>query len=425
MGACVSRRPHPVMRFCRAASKIRLAGAVVAAVMAACFPRAARAFSVPAASFGGLVRGATFSHGRLGLAPVAGGRRGAAWLLVGEGLQNAAGMQNGGARGLKASSGLHRDKVLEIEEQLLADDPIKIAGDEEVKVNLLSLSPEALEKQLVEWGAKKFVAKQIHQWLYDKGATSIDQFTNVSKEMRELLKSRATMGTLEIATEQVSKDGTIKRAYKLPDGQLIESVLMPYEDGRRTACISSQAGCAMGCVFCATGQMGFARQLTASEIFEQVQRFHSELAQKGERLSNVVLMGMGEPLGNYKNVLSAVRRMNTEIGIGARHITISTVGLVPRIQRLAKEGLQVKLAVSLHAANDKERSEIMPVNVRFPLRDLMQTCRDYVRDTGRRITFEWALIAGQNDTPETAHELGQLLQGLMCHVNLIPLNPTE
>lgn len=413
------------MRFCRAASKIRLAGAVVAAVMAACFPRAARAFSVPAASFGGLVRGATFSHGRLGLAPVAGGRRGAAWLLVGEGLQNAAGMQNGGARGLKASSGLHRDKVLEIEEQLLADDPIKIAGDEEVKVNLLSLSPEALEKQLVEWGAKKFVAKQIHQWLYDKGATSIDQFTNVSKEMRELLKSRATMGTLEIATEQVSKDGTIKRAYKLPDGQLIESVLMPYEDGRRTACISSQAGCAMGCVFCATGQMGFARQLTASEIFEQVQRFHSELAQKGERLSNVVLMGMGEPLGNYKNVLSAVRRMNTEIGIGARHITISTVGLVPRIQRLAKEGLQVKLAVSLHAANDKERSEIMPVNVRFPLRDLMQTCRDYVRDTGRRITFEWALIAGQNDTPETAHELGQLLQGLMCHVNLIPLNPTE
>ena len=182
----------------------------------------------------------------------------------------------------------------------------------------------------------------------------------------------------------------------------------------------------MGCVFCATGQMGFARQLTSSEILEQVQRFHVELVAKGERLSNGVLMGMGEPLGNYKNVLEAVRRMNSEIGIGARHITISTVGLVPRIRRLAQEGIQVNLAVSLHAASDAERSAIMPVNLRFPLSELMSACDDYVQQTGRRITFEWALIAGQNDTPEVAHKLGKLLSTLnkSCHVNLIPLNPT-
>uniref|UniRef100_A0A7S1DYM6 Radical SAM core domain-containing protein n=1 Tax=Hemiselmis andersenii TaxID=464988 RepID=A0A7S1DYM6_HEMAN len=330
-----------------------------------------------------------------------------------------------GVRGLHASGALHQGKVDEIEAQLKADDPTQTQLGGEERINLWSLSPPALEELLVSWGAKKFVAKQVHQWMYEKGATNIDDFTNVSKQMREMLKSKATLGTLSIATQQESKDGTIKRAYALPDGQLIESVLMPYNDGRRTACISSQAGCAMGCVFCATGQMGFARQLTASEIFEQVLRFHCELAQKGERLSNVVLMGMGEPLGNYNNVLTAVRRMNEEVGIGARHITISTVGLVPRIQRLSKEGLQVKLAVSLHAANDRERSEMMPVNVRFPLSELMQACRDYIRDTGRRITFEWALIAGKNDTPETAHELGALLQGMMCHVNLIPLNPTS
>ena len=217
---------------------------------------------------------------------------------------------------------------------------------------------------------------------------------DIPKTMRAKLKEVATLGTLQLAVEQVSKDGTVKRAYELHDGQMIESVLMPYKDGRRTACISSQAGCAMGCVFCATGQMGFARQLTSSEILEQVQRFHVELAAKGERLSNVVFMGMGEPLGNYNNVLEAVRRINKEIGIGARHITISTVGLVPRIQRLSQEGLQVKLAVSLHAASDEERDAIMPVNVRWPLDQLMAACNEYVKQTGRRITFEWALIGG-------------------------------
>ncbi|CAN0002429.1 unnamed protein product [Ectocarpus sp. 13 AM-2016] len=173
--------------------------------------------------------------------------------------------------------------------------------------------------------------------------------------------------------------------------------------------------------------MGFKRQLNAAEIFEQAYRFSQELQKRGDRLSNVVFMGMGEPLANYKNVMEAVRRINTELGIGARHITISTVGLVPRILRLSQENIQVKLAVSLHAANDRERGALLPVNRRFPLSELMDACREYVDVSGRRMTFEWALIQGENDSAEVASELGRLLRPLkgMCHVNIIPLNPTD
>uniref|UniRef100_A0A7S3XS11 Radical SAM core domain-containing protein n=1 Tax=Heterosigma akashiwo TaxID=2829 RepID=A0A7S3XS11_HETAK len=201
---------------------------------------------------------------------------------------------------------------------------------------------------------------------------------------------------------------------------------MPYKDGRRTACISSQAGCAMGCVFCATGQMGLSRQLTAAEIVEQVYRYDRELRSKGERLSNIVFMGMGEPLNNYKNVMKAVRFINQDIGIGARHITISTVGLVPRIHKLAEEDVQIKLAISLHAANDEDRSALLPVNRRYNLNQLMDACENYIKITNRRITFEYALIAGENDTPQVAHELGRLLRRVkgFAHVNVIPLNPT-
>ena len=199
---------------------------------------------------------------------------------------------------------------------------------------------------------------------------------------------------------------------------------MHYRDGRRSACISTQAGCALGCIFCATGQMGFARHLSAAEIVEQALLLAQDLARRGERLSNVVLMGMGEPFHNYDQSLKAVRRLMDDLGIGARHITISTVGLVPQIRRFADEGLQVRLAVSLHAATDEDRSDLLPVNRRWPLRELMAACRHYVRKTGRRITFEWALIRGETDTMEQAHALGKLLQGLLCHVNAIPLNPT-
>ncbi len=275
------------------------------------------------------------------------------------------------------------------------------------------------------WNQPKFRAKQVYEWVYEKGITDFNEMNDLPLDLRKKLQAHYTMGSLNLASALISKDGTQKRAYELHDGQLIEAVLMPYEDGRRTACISSQAGCAMGCVFCATGQMGFARQLSAVEIFEQAAKFAAELRRRGERLSNVVFMGMGEPLANYDNVLAAVRRIHTDLGIGARHITISTVGLVPRIRKLAKEELQVSLAISLHQTEDAKRSALMPVNNRYPVAELLEACREYMVATSRRVSFEWALIRGQTDTPATAHELGALLAGMLCHVNVIPLNPTK
>ena len=291
-------------------------------------------------------------------------------------------------------------------------------------INLYELNREELETLVKGWGEAKFRASQIWDWLYEKRVTSIDAMSNLPLSLRQHLQDETRIGTLELATEQISRDGTVKRLYRLEDGQLIESVLMPYDDHRRTACISSQAGCAMGCVFCATGQMGFARNLSSTEIFEQAMRFAGDLESVGERLSNVVFMGMGEPFHNYDAVLVAVRRLMSELGIGARHITISTVGLVPQIRRFSDEGLQVTMAVSLHKATDAERSPLMPVNKRWGITELIEACHEYVEKTGRRMTFEWAAIAGENDTIVEAHKLGRLLQGLICHVNIIPLNPT-
>lgn len=292
-------------------------------------------------------------------------------------------------------------------------------------INLYALDLTELTALLTDWGEPKFRAKQLWSWLYESRVASFEDMSNLPKSLRTRLAEETTLGHLELAAEQRSNDGTIKRLYRLPDGQLIESVLMQYDDQRRTACISSQAGCAMGCVFCATGQMGFARHLTETEIFEQALLFARDLEAQGDRLSNVVLMGMGEPFHNYDATRAAVRRLMDDLGIGARHITVSTVGLVPLIRRFADGGIQVKLAISLHAATDEERSALLPVNKRYPLKDLLAACRYYVEQTGRRITFEWALIAGENDTPEQAHKLGALLRGLLCHVNLIPLNPTS
>lgn len=291
-------------------------------------------------------------------------------------------------------------------------------------INLYDLSHDALTDLLAQWGQPKFRAKQVWAWLYEKPVSNFDAMTDLPTSLRDRLRAEATLGTLIPAAERTSKDGTVKRLYELHDGQLIESVLMPYDDHRRTACISTQAGCAMGCTFCATGQMGFARHLTAAEIVEQAARFAQLLHAEGDRLSNIVLMGMGEPFHNYDASIEAIRRLMVDLGIGARHITISTVGLVPQIRRFADEGLQVKLAISLHAATDEERATLLPVNKRYPLDDLIEACRYYIDKTGRRVTFEWALIAGKNDTPEQAHALGALLKGLLAHVNLIPLNPT-
>ena len=301
-----------------------------------------------------------------------------------------------------------------------------VGASESVAMNFYAMSEVDLRTLLAEWSQPKFRVKQIREWVYDKGVVDVDEMKNLPKDLREKLKGVFRFGSLEQVFEQVSKDGTRKRAYELGDGQLIESVLMPYDDGRRTACISSQAGCAMGCVFCATGQMGFSRQLSSDEIFEQAQRFSSELrtGDEASRLSNIVMMGMGEPMANYDNVMTAIRRMNTELGIAARRITISTVGLAPRIRKLADEGIQVGLAVSLHQATDAKRGALMPVNKRYDIAELLDSIRYYIAKTNRRVSFEWALIAGETDTEESAHEVGKLLKGMLCHVNVIPLNPT-
>lgn len=292
------------------------------------------------------------------------------------------------------------------------------------KINLYTLSKTELTDQIIAWGYPKFRASQVWDWLYMNYATDFEVMNNLPVALRQTLSEKATIGTLTISAEQSSRDGTTKRLYQLPDGQLIEAVLMPYDDDRRTACISTQAGCAMGCVFCATGQMGFARHLSADEIFEQAIRFASILHADGERLSNVVLMGMGEPFHNYDESVKAVRRLMDDLNIGARHITVSTVGLVPQIRRFADEGLQVRLAISLHAATDDERGALLPINKKWDLAQLMDACRYYIQKTGRRVTFEWALINGKTDTSDQAHALGNLLRGMLCHVNAIPLNPT-
>ena len=291
-------------------------------------------------------------------------------------------------------------------------------------IDLVALSKPELTELLASWGHKRFRAAQVWGWLYDKGALDTSEMTDLPKALRARLSAETVLGGLDIAMEQTSRDGTVKRLYRLADGKLIETVRMPYGDGRRTVCVSSQAGCAMGCVFCATGQMGFARHLTSGEIFAQAWRQHAELKARGERLSNVVLMGMGEPFHNYDNVLEAVRRMMSDLGIGARHITISTVGMVPAIRRFADEGLQVGLAISLHETDNSARSALMPVNRRWDIDELLDAVRYYLQQTGRRVTFEWALIDGENDTVEVAEALGRRLRGIHCHVNLIPLNPT-
>ncbi|VAW34315.1 23S rRNA (adenine(2503)-C(2))-methyltransferase @ tRNA (adenine(37)-C(2))-methyltransferase [hydrothermal vent metagenome] len=293
-------------------------------------------------------------------------------------------------------------------------------------MTIYDLSYDDLTDLLIELGEPKFRAKQVWQWLYKKYVTDFAEMRNVPKTLIEKLEETAVIHTATIASEQYSKDGrTHKILFQLPDGQLIETVLMRYEK-RRTLCISTQVGCAMGCVFCATGQMGFFRNLSVGEIVAQVLYFAHELAQTNEHVTNIVMMGMGEPLHNYNNTLAALDRLTEEqsFNLGARKITISTVGLVPAIRRYADEQRQTPLAISLHAATDEERNKLIPVNGRYPIDDLMDACDYYIAKTGRRLTFEWALISGENDTIEQARALGNLLHGMLCHVNLIPLNPT-
>jgi 23S rRNA (adenine2503-C2)-methyltransferase len=295
-------------------------------------------------------------------------------------------------------------------------------------INVYDLTRDELTGLLTGWGHRRYRADQLWTWLYRHKATTFGEMHTLPADLRGRLDDGVMLGALTLLHTIPSSDGeTQKYAFGLPDGQIIETVLMRYEGVRRTACISTQAGCAMGCVFCATGQMGFARHLSPGEIVEQAVHVARVLEGQGERLSNVVLMGMGEPFHNYENTLIAIRRLMDADGlnIGQRHITVSTVGLAPAIRRFAGEDLQVRLAISLHAADDAERSALLPVNRRYPIGDVLDAVREYIARTNRRVTFEWTLIAYENDTPEQAHALGRLLEGLLCHVNVIPLNPTD
>lgn len=295
------------------------------------------------------------------------------------------------------------------------------------KRNFYDLDYEELEELLQTWGEPAYRVKQIWTGFYQRMKDNPGGLSNIPKALREKLSDQFTFRNLTAETKLNSKDKqTTKTMFRLADDLAIETVLMRYQK-RRTLCISTQAGCALGCVFCATGQMGFRRNLSSGEIVEQVVAFERILSDIGESLTNIVVMGMGEPFHNYGNTITAINRMNHPEGmnIGARRFTISTVGLVPEIVRFTRENKQVNLAVSLHAADDELRNSLLPINKKYPLDELMNACRGYVDLTHRRITFEWALIYDVNDSLEQAMKLAGLLKGLLCHVNIIPLNPTQ
>ena len=292
---------------------------------------------------------------------------------------------------------------------------------------IYDLDFQEIKVRLSSWGESEYRADQLWRGLYQNLFAQPDEFTNLPAATRNRLDMEMDWLSLGVIRELTSSDRkTTKTLFSLNDGNLIETVLMRY-DRRNTVCISTQAGCAMGCVFCATGQMGYKRNLTRGEIVYQVIYTARQLLRENKKLSNVVLMGMGEPFHNYENSLSAIDTLNDPDGfnMGARRFTISTVGIVPMIKRFADEKRQVNLAISLHAVDDGARTRMMPVNKRWSITEVLDACRYYTDKTGRRISFEWALIEGVNDTTEVAARLAEMLKGLLCHVNAIPLNPTS
>ena len=289
--------------------------------------------------------------------------------------------------------------------------------------NIKNYDLNELKEQLISIGEKPFRAEQIFKWLYQEKAKSFDDMTNLSLELREKLKQNYTICNFKILRKQESKDGTIKYLFDVLDENAIETVLMSYHHGF-SICVSSQIGCKMGCKFCASTGINFIRNLSSGEIVEQILAVEQDT---GYRISNVVLMGIGEPLDNYDNVVNAIHIINNPkgINIGARHISLSTSGLVPKIYKLAEENIQCTLSISLHATNNKKRSSMMPVNDAYPIEELIKACKDYIEKTHRRISFEYALAKDNNDNIEDAKELVKLLKGMLCHVNLIPINKIE
>lgn len=290
-------------------------------------------------------------------------------------------------------------------------------------IDLKDFTLDELTEYLKSIGEPKFRSEQIFSWLH-KGVETFDEMTNLSKATREKLKEECYVSTLKIREKYVSKlDKTTKYLFELPDGNCIESVVMYYKHGI-TICISSQIGCRMGCGFCASTIGGLYRNLTPGEILNQVLFAQKDI---NERISNIVMMGIGEPLDNYDNVIKFLHNVNNPkgINIGYRHISLSTCGVVPRIYDLAKENLPITLSVSLHAPNNEIRSSIMPVNKKYPVEELIKACKDYISTTTRRISFEYSLISGVNDSEKEADELAKLLKGILAHVNLIPVNKIE
>ena len=292
------------------------------------------------------------------------------------------------------------------------------------KTDIKSLDYEELRQFMASLGEKPFRAKQLYEWMHEKLAADLDEMTNLSKELRKKLKETIDYTSLEVVERLVSGiDGTEKYLFRLSDGNVIESVLMRYHHGN-SVCISSQVGCRMGCRFCASTLGGLTRNLKPSEMLDQIYRIQQV---SGERVSNIVVMGTGEPLDNYDNLLKFIRLLTDEHGlnISQRNITVSTCGIVENIRRLANEKLQITLAISLHASNQEKRKELMPIAYKYDIHEVLDATRYYFGQTGRRITFEYSLVGGVNDTEEDARELSALVGDINCHVNLIPVNPIK
>ena len=292
-----------------------------------------------------------------------------------------------------------------------------------LKENIKNYNLEDLQEVVENLGEKKYRAEQIFNWIYKENVTSFDEMVNLPLSLREKLKENFDLHIFKIIAKQESKDGTKKYLFDVLDGNAIESVLMEYKHGY-TICVSSQIGCKMGCKFCASTGVKFARSLEAGEIVEQLQAVERDT---GIKISNVVFMGIGEPLDNFENVLKAISLINNQkgINIGARHISISTSGIVPKIYELADKELQCTLSISLHSASNEKRSEMMPINKKYNIQELMKACKYYIEKTNRRISFEYALAKENNDNLDDAKELVKLLKGMLCHVNLIPINKIE